>query len=404
MTSTVGEGRLDAQASGRFFSGARFSRPALTGLRALAAGWVVAFHLNGHAGPRRMYLDIGPWHVEVTEMLTEGWVGVDIFFVLSGFLLTLHFLERRAQLPEGLARHEYLWARLRRVVPAYWAQLALLFAFAWIVSGSVPPWTREIPAHLAFLQNVRAQSAINAVYWTLPLEFTFYLVLPFAAAWLARRGERPSLGRTGMLLVAAIACEVIWRATMLRIFGGRDVGIVFITAVAQLPGSISPFAWGMAAAAAFLALRERHVRPWHGDVAWLAALAGLIVWMWYLHVHVENMWAYGWLFHAWHPIAGALIAAMVVGLAAGGPASRLVFENRIVLWLGTISYSAYLWHPVIADRLAPAFAASGVLAYAAVAAPAIVAASALSYYATERPFLRRGLASAPGDGRGGRLQ
>ena len=373
--------------SGRFFSRERFVRPGLTGLRALAAGWVVAFHLNAIVGPRRMYLELPGWKAETTHLLTEGWVGVDLFFVLSGFLLTLHYLEQRALAPPAVVRREYLRARLLRVIPAYWAQIAILFALAIVLTGSPPPWTRQIPSHLVFLQNAFYHSDINALYWTLPVEFTFYLVLPFVVGWLAP-ADPPSLRRAWLVVAFALAGTIAWRHAMVVIFAHAP-GPSGRAAQSHLPGVMDLFAWGILAAAVFDARRRAGVQRRFSDVTWIAGLAALVAWMYYLHVHIDNYGELGWLFHGWHSIAGAFIALLVLGIAGGGPLARAVFENRAMLWLGTISYSLYLWHTVLADRLAPHFAPLGLASYSLVVVPAAVAVSALSYYAIERPFLRR---------------
>ena len=72
---------------------------------------------------------------------------------------------------------------MKRIVPAFWGQIAILFAIAYAVEGAPPSWTRYIPLHLAMLHNtsVGGASAINPVYWTLPIEFLFYVVLPLVA-------------------------------------------------------------------------------------------------------------------------------------------------------------------------------------------------------------------------------
>lgn len=380
--------------SGRFSSPPRFDRPGLTGLRALAAGWVMGFHLNGIVGPHRLYAGVGDFLFDATPLLTGGWVGVDIFFVLSGFLLTLHYLERRSALPEAEARRAYMKARLLRVIPAYWAQIALLFLLAWLATGAIPGWSREIPAHLAFMNNATRESGINGVYWSLPVEFTFYLVLPFVAAWLARRGGAPSPAKAAILVACAVAGEVAWRGAMVALFAGGPPGELFLMTMGHFPGSMDQFAWGVAAAVAFATLRDRKAAsPRRSDLLWLLGLVALIAWMGFLHFHIQDFSDLGWLFYAWHPVAAGCIAVMVFGIAGGGPLARIAWENRVVVWLGTVSYSVYLWHFVIAQRLA-SYSSLGILGFTAIAVPLILLASALSYHAFERPFMQRRRRSA----------
>jgi len=368
----------------------RFFSPGLTGLRALAAFLVVGFHLNGLMVPRRLAL--GPF--DVTPLLTIGWVGVSVFFVLSGFLITAHLIERLAGTGAVSAYPAYLRDRLLRVVPAYWAQIAILFVVAWAATGANPPWVAAVPAHLVFAQNfvMGTHSAINGVFWSLPVEFMFYLVAPFAVA-LAWRAHRPLAAialRAGAVALVGIAIAVAWRAFSVRHWGTADVPTLFWGSATHLPGHTDQFAIGMAAAMLFMGRRSpgAGLAPRTSDALVAGGLVGLAGAMYLLDARVVDYWKDTALFYAWLTLAASAVAALVFGVAARGRLARALFENRVVLWLGTVSYSIYLWHWVIAPPLAEALRASGRLAFALVALPAIVAASAASYYLVERPFLR----------------
>ena len=95
----------------------------LTGVRALAALWVLAHHLNAIVGPRVLRVPVAGIEVDITPLLTCGWVGVDIFFVLSGFLLTRQLLDAYESGPAGEANRRFLLHRVLRVYPAYLAQI-----------------------------------------------------------------------------------------------------------------------------------------------------------------------------------------------------------------------------------------------------------------------------------------
>ena len=244
MSRTLDEDGRRTETVRRFFSpAARLQVPGLTGLRALAAFLVVGFHLNGLMAPRR--LTLGP--LDLTPLVTIGWVGVAVFFVLSGFLITAHLIERAAT-GEALETYPaYLRDRILRVVPAYWAQIAILFVVAWVAAGSVPEWAPAIPAHLAFLQNFRmgTHSAINGVFWSLPVEFMFYLVAPFlvALAWRPQAPFAAVAARAAGVAAIGIAIAVAWRAFAVRHFGG-EVSTLFWASATHLPGHTDQFALG----------------------------------------------------------------------------------------------------------------------------------------------------------------
>ena len=388
--------RRVADTTRRFFSpGARFQRPGLTSVRALAALLVVLFHANQFVVPAR--LAAGP--LDLTPFVTIGWAGVDVFFVLSGFLITLHVAERLSGAPLRAIFRPYLRDRILRVVPAYWAQLALLVAFAWIATGTLPAWAPYLPGHLFFLQNFSygGHSAINGVYWSLPVEFAFYLVCPFVvwAAWPAS-GERRAMALGALGVGAAgLAISAAWRAWALE-RAGDDVPRLFWLASSHLPGAAEQFAIGAAAAMLFAAfgLPDATREPrWArmGDALTLAGLAGFVAALYLMDRQFRAYWAATPLFYLWNAGLAVAVAAMIAGVATRGPLARVLFENVPAVWLGTISYSLYLWHPILLPKLAGAAdARAGSLApFLLVALPLLVAASAASYYLVESPFLRR---------------
>jgi len=376
-------------------SGERFYQRGLTGLRALAAAWVMMFHLNGMVGPRAMHV----FGVEVHPLLTVGWVGVNIFFVLSGFLLTTHLMETGARRGVEASLPRYLEARVRRVFPAYWIQLLVLLVVTLLATGALPTWLGYLPLHVPMLHHLSetANGAINPVYWTLPIEFSFYLCLPFFARMLLGI-EAIGAGKWKKLVtlyLVTLACAIGYRVLVFRIFPGAQVGTL-VWAMGQLPGSLDEFMIGSAAAVAlrWLRLEGRYPPPataaaWSSILA-LLGFAGIVAMIYSLDSVYATYWKGHWLMFAWYSITCIFIAMVVTGTALGGPITRLLFENRVVYFLGLISYSIYLWHFPIGDALARALDAKslGIGMFSLIAIPSIVAASALSYYLAERPFLR----------------
>ncbi|MGH8990001.1 MAG: acyltransferase family protein, partial [Acidimicrobiia bacterium] len=177
----------------------------LDAVRGLAVAVVVVYHCftlavagarpDGAVGP-------GWW------LLGAGSLGVDLFFVLSGFLLAGSWERCRRRHPEGVgaALREYARNRSLRILPAYWASLAVLLPLAGSALFSAPDgWGRV--ALLATLQGYVVKDLpgqVNLVYWSMTTEVHFYLVLP-AVAWVLRRhGAR-------VLLPACLATTLAWR-------------------------------------------------------------------------------------------------------------------------------------------------------------------------------------------------
>ena len=392
LASHEAGGEIDEHAKGH-----AFYQEGLTGLRALAAGWVLLFHVNVVAVPRIISVHPFGVRIDLHPLLTVGWIGVTIFFVLSGFLLTTHLLDALSR--EGnRALPRYYVARVKRIVPAFWGQIAILFAIAYAVEGAAPYWTRYIPLHLVMLHNtsVEASSAINPVYWTLPIEFLFYVVLPLVAVRLVRWDPIRTAYRWKALVLiyaASVALSVAYRYAVFPVGGENPAWISN-----QLPGTIDQFMIGTVLATGWRWWRADH-EPGPGVARLSTALAtvgfmGIIAMIYYLDSIYDVFWSGKHpAVYVWYSVHAAFVGMLVLGVAMGGPLTRSVFANRAALLVGTISYSLYLWHfPVIlwVEKIGK----MGYATFFLVSIVACLAVSAISYLLLERPFLKMSRRSA----------
>ncbi|RLD03421.1 MAG: hypothetical protein DRI65_12910, partial [Chloroflexota bacterium] len=153
---------------------------ALTGLRGIAAFLVFLFHYGAlHPGIR---LDL--WLPLIGGALQfplgYGMMGVDLFFVMSGFLLTLPFARSALTGEPRPPLLRYFKRRFLRVFPAYYAQLFLILSIgAWFVTWRPLP-DYAVLAHLAMFLNLgwHQVTPLVGVWWSLPVEMGFYLLLP----------------------------------------------------------------------------------------------------------------------------------------------------------------------------------------------------------------------------------
>lgn len=363
---------------------------ALTGMRGIAACFVFLYHYEVlHPGIR---LDqavpvIGPI---LQFPLGFGFSGVDIFFVLSGFLLTLPFAGAALGNGNGPELTRYFKRRFLRVFPAYYAQLfIILVTGAWFVCWQAPTFSSFV-AHLLMFFNIGWEPVrpMVGVWWTLPVEMGFYLLLPLLAPFM-----RPV--RWLPVLSAGILLSVLYRAWAASRYGALGADHVFLAA-SQLPGNISEFLLGASAA---LLAQNRALNQLPKPAAWildLVFLMGLIlpaVWLWQV---VLAAGADYWLGH-WSmlvaPLAiGLPLSLSVLALYWGSRIGTFLLANRPVYFLGLISYSLYLWHFVILQQLQRIIgeAYSGLSHWLTfpLAVSAVIAVASASYYAVERPFYR----------------
>jgi peptidoglycan/LPS O-acetylase OafA/YrhL len=363
---------------------------ALTGVRALAALWVFLFHCWIMAQSPGATLELLFAQVDLTPLFRFGWLGVDLFFVLSGFLLTRQAWGKIGRgkaagwLPSqfGETYWSFLRRRVLRVYPAYYAVISVLLVLAALHVHRSPPEKADLLLHLVMFHNVVARylESINDVLWSIPFEWQFYLVFPLLFIAL-RRTNLIALYITAALLALGIK---EWAAI-------SNDGYVEL----YLPARLDEFVAGMCAAtfAEHLPLRRRPAL-----IAFVVGLTCFVAtaWVWSAYpLGGHYLDALGLARPLW---IEASICLFLLGLSGESHPGVGLFSNRLVVWLGLISYSIYLVHVpvlVLLSKLGAypmqGSAVPGSLSRViAMAVPAVIALSAALYYLIERPFQASG--------------
>jgi peptidoglycan/LPS O-acetylase OafA/YrhL len=354
--------------------------PLVDPLRAVAILLVVMYHAAATAG-------VSTTHV-LPQIARQGFVGVMVFFGISGFLIYRPFVAAREAGRKATPLHRFWRRRALRILPAYWAALTALAAF-----GAVNDvLTRRGPAYYLFGQIYNARTFSNGipVAWSLCVEMSFYLLLP-AYAWLvARAGARWARAETvGIALL--LAGGLLWRAVV-------HIGWVPGVWASALPGMVVFFAVGMGLAALSVRTvgREEHfavtrfVRRFP-DLCWAGALTAYVVAATVFSVQAYSAVARSW--SSWYGnyilcVVGAalLLAPAIIGQDGGGISRRLL-RNPVFAWIGLVSYGIFLWHLPLMIK----FHERGVHSALALLALTIVVSTvvaAVSYYVLELPLLR----------------
>ncbi len=357
--------------------------PELDGLRFFAFLLVYLFH-QGIPGPL-LASCVGTGAARVFRQ--NGWVGVQLFFILSGFLITTLLL--REETRRGAISLRAFWIRrAARIWPLYYLVVALGFVVIPAVEGFLTSpgqrvtLARHLPSFLAFVGNWSmiargpVGSDILSVLWSVCVEEQFYLVVPLLVACV---GPRRRLLATTLLLIAAPAARAVLvarGATQLQLqynslaqfdtlLGGVWLAIVWH---ARPPGEraarLSRWGqWPLCAASLWLISRWElaHGPDWRRVVDFVA------------------IWLCG-------------LGLIAVAVAHDGVLRRVLAYPRFV-WLGKVSYGLYMYHEVafwLRGRLDPRlgwFPNKEILLTIATFA-ATVGLAAASYYAFERPFLK----------------
>jgi len=326
------------------------------GLRGLAALWVLLFHVStGHHVDA--LLGVLPAAVD-RVVFTWGHGGVAVFFVLSGCVLALT-AERVALDAAGAGR--FVLRRLLRLAPPYVVALGVAVALGLAKGESFG--AAQLVAHLLFVQTLADVPPVGIVFWTLGIEFQFYVAFALLT-WLADASgaERAARTRTisrRVVAALALAWPLGWLATP------------------EQPAGILPF-WGQ-----FMA----------GVLAWDAmrgARASQVIAIAYAGLLLACGIARDDLFTG---IAGATALALLAAHACGGLHAWL--SGRAAQALGRVSYSLYLMHvPTITlaaallHRLPSHRGIAGELADASLILAACLAVAGAFWRAIERPSIR----------------
>lgn len=312
--------------------------PQLHGLRALAALGVIIFHWA-------QFFPIHPQlhaHTEIFGLLWHGslfigfgWMGVPLFFVLSGYLLTAQLLHRPFT-KEELSR---FWRRrILRIYPAVWLQILLLIIISPFVLG-LPSfaWSANTVSNFFLYVNLPPNFAtpVNGVWWTLPVELSFYLLLP-GLVWLERRGVS-----WGVITSIAFVVALIWRVGVVALDDGHDLGRHQFVLDA-LPGSLAYFCAGFAAAHIHFSLTPALRYVCLFIVCLMLYLALLL-----LAFNLDTYWQGGWMLVCW-PVAVAPLVAACVWLLLEPLSGFKFLGSSVLVWIGQLSFGLYLWHyPVL---------------------------------------------------------
>jgi peptidoglycan/LPS O-acetylase OafA/YrhL len=362
--------------------------PALDGVRFLAFALVFLNHAGGPAA-------FEPFSRAISTALTFGWIGVDIFLCLSGFLIATLLLHEIAA-TGGLSVPWFYLRRILRIWPLYYLMLAIGFGVSpWLLGQTgTPAYTSLLAKHLfpfatlfgnlsyAFFQTDFGAMAPSAGFfaplWTVGLEEQFYLVFPLLLAAFPRPSTRASLTAVGAVLLFSLA-------TRLYIVGnGIHYPAVWTLTFARL----DPIVLGIAGAIAW----HRHgvaIRRLKLYGAELAATAGLF-WLVMSFPQINLSRHVVWQFLA--TAAGSLL--LILGVLRYRIPSA-AFGWRPIAWLGKISYGLYVFHLLVlylyGSKVAPHVVVAGPMrpfVDLALSLVFTIGVAAISYYAYERPFLR----------------
>jgi peptidoglycan/LPS O-acetylase OafA/YrhL len=370
-------------------SGSHRYMPALDGLRALAIAGVVAYHYNLH------------W-------ANGGYLGVDFFFVLSGFLIT-SLLAGEWTATATIALRSFWARRARRLLPAVLLLLLVLTAYDWLGGPNINTTFRPdaiatlfyyanwhlIFTHQSYIAQFELPSPLKHT-WSLAIEEQFYIVWPLIALAMFRlvrwrrtksaSGPTPSTTfprKTALVVTVTLAAASAIEMALLyhrgadtsRIYYGTDtrafellIGATLALVVTNRPDH-SP--------------RVRRLLHIIGPIA-AVALASL-----WVTAGDDQGNPSAWMYQGGLVVAGILAAAVIASVAQpdAGPLGTIV-SNRPLRWVGAISYGLYLWHWPVYVLMTDVTTGLNPTSLLVARLGATFFAATASFYLLERPIRR----------------
>ena len=311
---------------------------ALSGLRIVAAVWVVLFHF-------RPWLDVSApgFRSALAPVINCGAQGVDLFFILSGFVLTWNYLDRMGESFSMKATLHFLWLRLARVWPVYVVTLHL--ALAWITFtlyvGHLPSpvadqlsavsYARQVLLVQLWFQPFFDGSSWDGPAWSISAEWLAYLLFGVVVLAIFRIARATRV--RGLLWLAVAACLP---PTLLLLATGH-----FYTPWSWLPRIVMQFTAGALACAAVRKMQLSEAGQRRAGYLSVVLCAGIIGILYFLDAYPVAKVSDS------SGLVDVLFVPLVASLAVGIGSLPRLLSTRIMVYGGYISFSLYMVHEIV---------------------------------------------------------
>jgi peptidoglycan/LPS O-acetylase OafA/YrhL len=299
----------------------------LDGLRGIAIALVVWYHVTLVSGQA-----YGP----LTYLAQAGFLGVELFFFISGFCLFYPYARALIDGRPMPTLRRFFERRFLKIVPSYLLALAVFTCVYHAQFANPQELGIQLLSHLTFLHTLSPQTygAISGPLWTIGVEVQFYLLFPLIVPWFRRSPV------FAYLILAGVSEG--YRLGVAQAGLGADFGWIN-----QLPAFFDIFGAGMLAAYALVALRARRsfdapTATAYSGVAFTLAIAGLGIASWVgatSSVDAAHMWL-----NDHRVIIGPLCIALALTTLFAVPRWHALVASPVLVFLSAISYNLYLWH------------------------------------------------------------
>jgi peptidoglycan/LPS O-acetylase OafA/YrhL len=271
-----------------------------------------------------------------------GFIGVPLFFFLSGFVITFPFVRAQVAGERLPTWGHFAWRRFIKIVPSYVLSIVIAYAigYAALERAGAAPW-QEIVTHLLFIHTwwQSTYGSINGVLWTLAIEVEFYLVFPLIW-WCFSRRAIATFG--GMIAIA-----MLWRIHAAQCCFHHEMPLL----VENLPGYLDIFACGMFSAWIFARFGHGLRKPRISPAMPIIAIAGVVLCsLLLIGMYQQRMlpqWETGLQIYT-RSLYGVGFGAVAIGSLAAPRFWEVLLANAPLRFMAFISYNLYLYHQMVA--------------------------------------------------------
>ncbi len=390
----------------------------LDGLRAIATISVIAFHI-GVLLDNNHFWDTFRYPV-LSAVATFGGSGVTLFFVLSGFLLFLPYAKSLLFQDKWPSARQFYIKRALRIIPGYYAALLLIVLFFQSQYLRPDHWGQLGIFLIFFMDSTPATfRQLNGPFWTLAIEWQFYMLLPLIALGFLLVARRLVSVACRLLFMFICCGALITWGLLIRYVGEHFVAqhalpllrVLMIFLYGMQGKYLENFAVGMTICLCYTYAQHPHhgatLKVWARRLSPLLGIVGLLLLLftaiWHFYIIEAHTPAFAWLV-ALNPYFDWL-NEMVIALGYGFCMAALLFgyswlkrpfEWLPLCWIGFISYGLYMWHLPLLDlfhnSLLPLLSLSNSLLIYGVlwlwAALVVLPVAFASYRLIEQPWLR----------------
>jgi peptidoglycan/LPS O-acetylase OafA/YrhL len=310
--------------------------PELDGFRAIAITMVIFFHYGIYIG--NSYVDV---------VAGAGWLGVPLFFIMSGFLISLPYIKKaydQAPLP---STSNFYKKRILRIFPLYYFSLVLFVVINYIFQYR-DITVDDIAKHIFFIDNFYPERlTINSVYWSLAVEIQFYILFPVIGFVLYYFSSKQKIVKAICTIAAVILASIGYRIYVCMSMDITDHDLYMKYIYCNTFANFESFGYGILAAFLFVLQKKGNPLNKHVQLVLFIFMVVCVYFVMYYSFNngVNHLSKHPFVPVVFYSLLNILMTSMIIlVLSTSNNFINKVLSLKPLVVISTLSYSLYIWH------------------------------------------------------------